>query len=334
MDNNIYNPGDVPMATLGWVASFQNLLNAHKKAARGCPHSTEVQKFGFHLEKELLHLKTELLNGGYTPAFPRFFTLFDPKKRTIAVAPFRDRVVHHAVVNVLEPLFEKRFIFDSYASIQGKGTHRAVERAQTFLRRRPWYAKADVRHYFETINQNLLLTMVGKKVQDQGLMRLIEKIVRRTGYESQGLPIGNLTSQFFANLYLDSLDHYIKDGLGVRCYLRYMDDFVIFGWSKKQVCRRMDKAENYCRTKLGLILKQKAFHIGTSAKGLSFLGMGIYPGTIRVLSINRRRSIHRIYRKEKAWRAGKIDGRKLAESMESVMAHLNHFSKTRVSPLE
>ena len=334
MDRRFPITGHDQELTLERVASFHNLFEAHKKAARGCPDSNEILEFDFHLEKKLLALKMQLLNGSYIPAFPRYFTLFDPKKRNIAVAPFRDRVDHHAVVNILEPVFEKRFIFDSYASIKDKGTHRAVARAQTFIRRCPWYAKADVKHYFDTINHDLLLAMMAKKVQDTGLLSLIEKIVKRAGNETTGLPIGNLTSQFFANLYLDSLDHYIKDGLGVRCYLRYMDDFVIFGWSQGQVTEQMKKAEIYCNDKLGLVLKKKALHIGKSAQGLTFLGMGIYPGTIRVRSVNRRRSIHRIYKKHRAWRIGKINEEKLAESMESVMAHLNHFSQTRVRPLE
>lgn len=321
----------IPPPTLEETASFQNLLYAHKKAAIGCRKSAEVMRFYFYLEKELIQLKNTLQSQTYTPSPHRQFTIFDPKERSIAVSPFKDRVVHHAVVNVLEPVFEKRFIFDSYASRRGKGTHKAITRAQTFLRRRPWYVKADIRHYFENIHHKTLLDMLSKRVDDTGLMKLIDKIITANSEGSRGLPIGNLTSQFFANLYLDTLDHYIKDGLGAACYLRYMDDFVIFGWSREQVDKYMTKAEQFCRERLGLSIKKRVLHRGKSTHGLTFLGMGIYPGTIRVRSTNRRRSFHRLHHKHAAWKKGKIDGAVMAASMESIMAHLNHFSNTRIS---
>ena len=308
------------------VVSFGNLHTAYKKAASGCRKNQELARFNFHLEKELISLQNELISGGYTPAFHRYFTIYDPKRRTIAVAPFRDRVVHHAVVNVLEPLFEKRFIFDSYASRKEKGTHAAAVRAQTFCRRRPWYGKADIEKYFESMDHAVLLKALKRKIKDNALMVLIEKIVFCSPTPSKGVPIGNLTSQFFANVYLDLLDHYMKDELGIRCYIRYMDDFLIFGWSKRQTMDRLEKANAFLQDTLLLTLKDRVTRIDRSTRGVSFLGMGIYPGTIRVWSKNRRRSMKRISANYRRWCNGEIDETTLANSLESVMAHLTHFS--------
>ena len=124
------------------------------------------------------------------------------------MAPFKDRVVHHAVVNILEPLFEKSFIFDSYASRKGKGSHRAIERAQKFMRKRPWYVKIDIEQYFASMDHSILTQLIRKKVKDKGMLFLIQKIINRSGARGKGLPIGNLTSQFFANVYLDVFDHF------------------------------------------------------------------------------------------------------------------------------
>lgn len=311
------------------IVSFENLLPAYKKAAKGCRKTTEVSRFNFFLEKELLQLNNELSNGKYRPASYRYFTIFDPKKRTIAVAPFRDRVVHHAIINIIEPIFEKGFIFDSYASIKNKGTHKAVKRAQTFMRRRPWYVKADIEQFFDSIDHKTLINRVKRKIKDKKALSLMETVVQKAANPCTGLPIGNLTSQFFANLYLDEFDHYIKDQLGIKCYLRYMDDFVIFGWSRKQCEKRIEKADFFLKHDLGLTLKQRVTYIAESSRGLSFLGMRVYPGTIRVRSENKRRSIKRIYRNQRKWKGRKLSEHAFAASLESVMAHLTYFNHVR-----
>ncbi len=308
---------------------FANLLSAYKKAVRRCRKTDEINKFTFYLEKELIQLKKELSSETYVPAPHRYFTVFDPKKRTIAVAPFQDRIVHHAIVNILEPIFEKRFIFDSYASRKNKGTHAAVKRAQKFIRKRPWYLKADIQKHFDSIDHKILLKQIKMKIKDERLFSLIEKIVHRPDLPLKGLPIGNLTSQFFANLYLDIFDHYIKDQLGIKCYLRYMDDFVIFGWSQKMVKERHDKADLFLKKNLKLSLNKKVSYLGKSITGLSFLGMRIYPGTIRVKSENKKRSIKRIYKNHQLWETGKVHEDALVSSVKSVMAHLTYFANVR-----
>lgn len=152
------------------------------------------------------------------------------------MAPFRDRVVHHALVGALEPIYERCFINDSYATRKGKGTHRAVRRAQAFMRKTQGYLKTDVEKYFDRIDHAILQGIIERKIKDRNLLKLIGLIIansdRSRGLaKGKGLPIGNLTSHFLANVYLDPLDHFLKDGLGLRYYVRYMDDMVFFSYS-------------------------------------------------------------------------------------------------------
>jgi RNA-directed DNA polymerase len=214
------------------VTSYDTLLLASRRAMRGCGRTAVTCRFFYDLESELLRLQEELKSGIYRPGAYRYFTVRDPKERLIAVAPFRDRVVHHAVVHVLTPIYERVFIHDSYATRAGKGTHVAVLRAQQFLRKWPWYLKADIARYFDSVDHDIMMAMLERKLKDASLIYLIDRIVRNASAPDKGLPIGNLTSQFLANVYLDPLDHEIKDHMGVHGYIRYMDDFVVFDHSK------------------------------------------------------------------------------------------------------
>jgi RNA-directed DNA polymerase len=190
--------------------SFENLFRAYKKAFKSTKNY-EACIFTFNIEKELLLLQEELDTGNYLPGDYRYFTILDPKKREISVAPFRDRVVHHTLINILEPLYEKRFISASYATRKNKGTHKAIAKAQQLQRNNHWYLKMDVRKYFGSINHKILLRIIKRKIKDPFVIFLCKTIIAKGGDGITGLPIGNLTSQFFANVYLDIFDHFIKD---------------------------------------------------------------------------------------------------------------------------
>jgi len=192
------------------VISFKNLYKAFTKAKRGTKN-TESLKFFYNLENELFTLYQELSTKIYKPVKYRYFKIYEPKEREISVASFRDRIVHHAIINILEPIYENIFIYDSYATRKEKGTHRAIKRAQEYLKKNKWYLKADIKKYFESINPDILMQILQTKIKDKDLLLLIEVIIRNSGEKKSGLPIGNLTSQFFANVYLDKFDHYIKD---------------------------------------------------------------------------------------------------------------------------
>lgn len=311
------------------VVSFDTLCLAFRRARKGCGRTPAVDEFFFELEPQLLRLQKELLNDEYRPGAYRYFTVNDPKKRNIAVAPFRDRVIHHAVVHVLTPVYERTFVYDSYATRPCKGTHAAILRAQQFMKRWPLYLKADIEKYFDSVDHDILLEILARKIKDKRLLVLLERIVRNTAIPGKGLPIGNLTSQFLANVYLDPLDHEIKDQMGVRGYLRYMDDFVLFSDSKKDLVKWKASIEQFLSRRLKLSLKPESTWLNRSNHGLSFLGMRVFPGFIRVKPGNRTRSLKRLHRRIQAWQEGRMEEERMAQSLASIIGHLRYFCALR-----
>jgi RNA-directed DNA polymerase len=307
------------------ITSCENLLIASRLAMKGSGKTSATCRFFYNLETEILSLQTELLNSMYRPGAYRYFKIFDPKERVIAVAPFRDRVVHHAVVRILTPIYERVFIYDSYATRPNKGTHAAIKRAQKFIQRWPWYFKADIEKYFDHVDHDILLDIIERKIKDRRLLRLLERIIRNTTTEGKGLPIGNLTSQFLANVYLDPLDHEIKDKLGVKGYLRYMDDFVLFGYSKRELLDLNRVIEQFLSDRLRLRLKINSTWLNRSSHGLSFLGMRIFPRFIRVKPENRKRSMQRMSDVINKWKDGRINEERMVQSMASIVGHFRYF---------
>ena len=228
------------------VCSMRNLRLAAREALRGKRGKLPGAMFFAEMEKELPCLHEELRDGAYRHGPYHYFWIHDPKDRLVAAAPFRDRVVHHAIVRVIEPIFEKRFIEDSFACRRGKGTHAAMRRALHFVRGHRYALKCDVSKYFPSIDHEVLMRLVEHVIGDRGVLGLVDRVLASHAdgqvqewapgaglfdYRTRrrGLPIGNLTSQFLANVYLNPLDHFIKHDLRVRGYLRYMDDFLLFG---------------------------------------------------------------------------------------------------------
>ncbi len=313
--NNLFNS----------ITSYENLLIASRLAMKGSGKTAATCKYFYHWETEILQLQTELLNGIYRPGSYRYFIIYDPKERVIAVAPFRDRVVHHAVVRILTPIYERVFIHDSYATRPCKGTHAAIKRAQKFIRQWPWYLKADIEKYFNNVDHEILLGIIERKIKDRQLLKLLDRIIRNTPTSGIGIPIGNLTSQFLANVYLDPLDHKIKDQIGVKGYLRYMDDFVLFGYSKKELLDLKCSVDHFLSERLRLCLKSNSTWLNRSSHGLSFLGMRIFPRFIRVKPENRKRSLKRMSNIVKKWEIGEIEEERMAKSLASIVGHLRYF---------
>ena len=234
------------------MTSFENLLRAAHAAARGKRFKPGVARFFFHLEPELLRLQAELVARTYRPGPYRTFTIHEGKPRQISAAPFRDRVIHHALTGILEPIFERSLIRDSYACRRGKGTHAAVDRCQEFARRFRYVLKADVRKYFPSIDHAILKGLVARRIKDPHVLWLADRIIDHSNPQDsvpmwfpgdnlftpterrRGLPLGNQTSQFFANVYLDPLDHFVTDRLGMS-YVRYVDDFLVFAEDKRRL---------------------------------------------------------------------------------------------------
>lgn len=309
------------------VCRFDSLHRAFRRALKGSGRSEEACRFAFHLERRLFQLAGELEAETYRPAPYRYFRIFDPKERTISVAPFRDRVVHHALVAAVEPVFERAFIRDSYATRRGKGTHKAVRRAQAFLRRHRWYLKLDVAKYFDSIDHGVLLALVARKIKDPGILRLCGRIVANSDDSrglaaGKGLPIGNLTSQFLANVYLDPFDHFIKERLRVGGYLRYMDDMVLLADSRSELKRLYAVVAAFLAKHLQLALNPSVTLLNRTSHGLPFLGFRIFPNLVRIRPRNLRRMRERIALRSYQVRHGRIGENEFSHSLQSVFAHL------------
>lgn len=308
--------------------SFENLFSAYKKAFKATK-SAESYAFAFFAEKEIFALQEKLKNRSYIPADYRYFTIYEPKERQISACGFTDRVVHHALINVLEPIYEKRFIFHSYATRKEKGTHKAILQVQSFLKQNKWYLKMDIQKYFYSIDHTILLNVIKKKIKDTFILELCQKIIAKGGQaddsEKVGLPIGNLTSQFFANVYLDELDHFIKERLRVKAYLRYMDDFCLFANDKGELKTLQKEIAFFLQEKLKLTPKPSATLINSRAHGLPFLGHRIFPALIRYRQENFKRSFLKLKEREWQYKTEQIEYEQYASSVQSLLSHLTFF---------
>ncbi len=280
--------GEMPVAPptlFERATSWENLLAAYREARRGKRRSPEVVRFDADAFANLVNIHEHLLRGTWQPGVARRFMVRDPKWREITAPPFPDRIVHHAIVRVIEPLFERRFVHDSYACRRGKGTHAAVRRAQSFLRgavrtwTRPYIVKVDVKSYFASIDHDVLLRQMSRVVRDDRVLALLRTVYGGYGFSGVGLPVGALTSQLAANILLDVIDHKVKDDLGVRYYVRYMDDMVAVV-SGKNAARSLLERIALELAALGLRVNPKS-GIWPAARGVDFCGYRIFHTHIR-----------------------------------------------------
>lgn len=274
--------------------SFRNLELAFRKAKRNKRYKKAVQEFEFNLEENLLQIKHELETLAYEPFPLKQFVIRDPKTRLISASSFRDRIVHHALCNIIQPIFERSFIHDSYANQINKGTSKALERFDKFKRKvsengrvlnKPkdnnmvigYALKADIKHYFDMIDHNVLMKIIKRKIKDEKVLLLIQKILdnHTTKYPNKGMPIGNLTSQFFANLYLNDLDYFVKHELRIKYYIRYVDDFVLMDKSSRCLKFCKDKINEFLKT-MKLELHSEKSQIYPLHKGTKFLGFRVF----------------------------------------------------------
>lgn len=305
--------------------SFESLWAAAGRACRGHLDRPAVARFWFHLETEIFDLERELLSGTYHPRPYTTFVVFEPKRRLISAADIRDRVVHHAACQALEPLLERRSISDSFACRTGKGTHRAVARARTLGRRYAYVLSTDVRRFFPNVDHAVLESILARVIPDRAMRDLVRIFVRHGAPECEpgrGLPIGNLTSQHFANLYLGELDHEAKDRLRVPGYVRYMDEVLLFADSKVELWRTFAGLRAFLRDRLRLEFKPEATRIAPVTEGFGFLGFRIFPGLVRVDRGKLARMRRRVRALERGWATGRIDDRDLAARVQSMVAHL------------
>ena len=308
------------------ICDIQNLHEAYYKASKNKRFTSGYINFRKNPEENLEKLRKSLLDGKYTHGQYRHFTITDPKQRLISAAPFPDRVMHHAIMNVLEPVFERQFIFHTYACRKGKGTHAAARYAFKCAKKSPYFLKLDVRKYFDSIDHTVLKQFLCRIIKDARCLELLFGVIDSykidfegdSAARKKGLPIGNLTSQFFANFYLSALDHFIMEKLKPEGYVRYMDDMVIFGDSIKELKRIFDEVERFCLEKLTLFLKVPVF--GKTVRGVPFLGWRITKDRIFLLSKTKRRMKNRLKEIQKAFERGKITEEKAVERTKAVFA--------------
>lgn len=292
------------------VLTRENLLEAYRRASRGKGLRPDRITFAADLETNLSLLRTGLDDGSYPVGHYRVFTIHDPKERKICAASFSERVLQHALMNICEPYFDRWMIFDTYASRKGKGQLRAVRRAQQFARHHRWFLKCDFRKYFDSIPHEGIRAMLVRKFKDYRLLGWFDRILET--YETvpgRGLPIGNLTSQHFANLYLDPLDRKYSP------YVRYMDDFVFWSDDKDELKRIRDEVVDFSGKSLGLAVKECPF-INRTQAGMDFLGMRVFPDRVDLNRVSCLRYLHSM----KRLMATEVDEGRLQQRLTSLTA--------------
>ncbi|MCG8348302.1 MAG: reverse transcriptase/maturase family protein [Chloroflexales bacterium] len=330
------------------IANFENLYVAWESARRGKRRRPDVAAFERHLEPNLLRLERQLLDGGYQPGRYRSFYIREPKRREISAAPFRDRVVHHALVRVIEPIFEARFSNASYACRVGKGTHRAADHAQTLLRRHRYLLKADIAQFFPSIDHRVLDALLSRHIACRPTLELCRRIMASgdgilaseytlqlfpeddlfAALRPRGLPIGNLTSQFWANVYLNGIDTLIQRELRLP-HVRYCDDMLIFADAKPTLHAAL-AALHERAARLRLTLHPVKTRIYAAEEGVEFVGYRLFRDHRRLRRDNVRLFVRRLRRQQRAYRAGRLPADRLHASLQSWIAHAKHADTYRL----
>ncbi len=299
------------------IVQRDNLRLAYYKAQRGKRARDDARQFAAALDANLTALRNAVLSESLVLGVSHQFTIYDPKKRTIIAPCFRERVLHHAIMNVCEPHFDRWLIDDTFACRRGKGRVAALLRARQFARRYPYFLKLDVRKYFESIDHDRLLTMLERRFKDRRLLRLFERIVR-TGRPGVGLPIGSLTSQHFANFYLGAFDRWAKQEQRMRGYVRYMDDMLLWANSLRLLKDVRTAAAEFLANVLGLQLRHA--YSNRMQHGVDWLGCRVY----RTHAVLSRRARRRFCRKlrwyEKRFLSGELSEFELQQRTTALVA--------------
>ncbi len=322
------------------IICVENLLGAWKEFLNGKRKRKDVQEFQLHLMDNILSLHQDLKNKTYKHGRYEAFNISDPKPRNIHKASVRDRLFHHAIYRQLYPYFDNTFIADSYSCRNNKGTHRAIDRLRSFVNKvsknntkTVWVFKSDIRKFFASIGHSILMNILKKHISDKDIISLLEEIVGSfsSGEKRKGLPLGNLTSQLFVNVYMNELDKFVKHKLKAKYYIRYADDFVILSRDRQELLEIHRCIGAFLKEELQLKLHKRKTSIETFSSGVDFLGWVHFP-THRVLrSVTKRRMLKRISEVDgKQWTLqsylgllGHGDAYELKEYTRSLSTHLN-----------
>lgn len=319
------------------IISLEHLFQAWDKFKKGKRNKKDVQLFEKHLEDNLFLLYDLLKKKIYKHSPYMAFNIYDPKFRHIHKATVLDRIVHHAVASVIEPLFDKTFIYDSYSCRINKGTHKAVKRLFTFIlrvsknySRQCFVLKLDIKKFFASVDHKILMDIIRQKIVDDDLLWLIENIINSFS-KDLGIPIGNLTSQIFANVYLNELDQFIRHVLKVKYYIRYCDDFVILFSNKEEVECIVPKIETFLKFKLRLSLHPEKIIIRKYTQGIDFLGYIILPYIILPRAKTKRRMFKKLAMKADELQNGTASKISFNQSLASYLGFLKHSNSFKLS---
>jgi RNA-directed DNA polymerase len=328
------------------IADFNNLLKSAKNAQKGKRFQPNVANFNLQLESEILQLQHELETQTYRPGKYKTFWIYEPKERMISAAPYRDRVVHHALCNITAPIFENTFIFDTYANRKGKGTHKAIERYQYYAKQYKYVLKCDIKKFFPSIDHEILKSEFRWKIRCPKTLWLMNLIVDNsnpqeehlayfagddlfTAHERrQGLPIGNLTSQWWGNIYMNRFDHYITEELKVGGYIRYVDDFVIFDNDKGRL--NEIKTEMSCfLNQLRLLPHLNKTQIHKVKDGVPFLGFHVTPQYRTVRKDTLKRYFRFLDKKITEREQGDISPQEVENGLNAWLGHIRYGQNER-----
>lgn len=291
-------------------------------------------EFGKNLKNNLNQIQKELKTKTYCHSTYATFYVKDPKLRKISKACVKDRVVHHAVFSKLYTIFDSFFIFDSYACRIGKGTHRAVLRLQSFFRkesknntRQTYVLKCDIKKFFDSINQDILMALLRRRIKDNDALWLLERIIKSF---PKGLPLGNITSQLFANIYLNKLDQFIKHVFKVKYYIRYCDDFVILDHNKKSLENLISQIDIFLKTNLALCLHPNKITIQTYRQGIDFLGYVSFPYHTVIRVRTKKRMFKKLAQKYVSLLTGEITQAHFNQVLQSYLGMLSHCRAHKV----
>lgn len=311
------------------AVSFEKLLLAHKKARKGKREKKEVIIFESNLESEILRLEKELKHGRYQPGEYKTFKIYEPKERIIMASPYTDRVVHQWYVeNFIKPYFVPQFIMTSYAGIEHRGMHKASKDVQKAMRiaKRKWkeyyILKMDVTKYFQNIDKKILWDILKRKIKDRKLLWLTRTILLSTR-EMKGLPLGNYTSQMFANIYLNEIDQYAKHSLKCKFYFRYMDDIIILCENKKIAGEKLNLLTKFLEEHLKLTFNSKT-RIFKGAQGVNFCGYKINENRMKIRNSSKYRMKRKLKRYTRQLKDGKITLPEIQRSIAGWLGYVKH----------
>lgn len=305
------------------MEDMDNLRLAFWKASKGKRHSSTVLAYQANLESNLRDLQRQIQSAYVMVGDYRYFLVYEPKEREICASAFREQVLHHALMNVCHQHFDKKLPHDSYASRKGKGTYAALDRAKSYCKTYAWFLKMDVRKFFASIHHDVLKAQLARLFKEERLLQIFFHII--DSYEaspSRGLPIGNLTSQYFANHYLSELDHYIKEQLGGKAYVRYMDDMVLWHDDKEVLKKARNAIIAYLERDLRLVLKP--VQLNRVAIGLPFLGYRLFAYHGRLLQKSKQRFIKKINSTLNDWHRKQLDDTSAAARVLPLLAFIGH----------